>query len=203
MCIQMPFWINTSSYFIQDWWFKTLYLKKRVNVPDPIQVSNTSHHRHPISQKGKDVSNCHKSSLEGYVQLWFPSPTQIRQTSFSLSPRVWVGDLLLCNLAWAQLPEDSRNATSFKRIGCEVGASHPMNLQIGGLASDKWKIEWTVSPRMEIWRWPVATVTVGKILPGPDHSLFTIQTTTNNKQILCRNSDKNTDTEQKKKHTTK
>lgn len=69
---------------------------------------------------------------------------QIRQTSFSLSPRVWVGDLLLYNLAWAQLPEDSRNATSFKRIGCEVGASHSMNLQIGGLASDKWKIDWRI-----------------------------------------------------------
>ena len=75
MCIQMPFWIKTSSYFIQDWWFKTLCSKERVNVPDPIQVSSTSHHRHPIPQKGKYISNCHTSSLEGYVQLWFPSPT--------------------------------------------------------------------------------------------------------------------------------
>ena len=122
----------------------------------------------------------------------------IRQTSFSLSPQVWAGDLLLYNLAWAQLPEDSRTMlTSFKNIGREVGASHSMNLQIGGLASDKWKIQWTVL-RMEIWQWPVATVKVCKIRPGPDHSLFPIETRTKNKQILSRNSDKNTDTEQNK-----
>ena len=124
---------------------------------------------------------------------------QIRQTSFSLSQRVWVGDLLLYKLAWAQLPEDSRNATSFKRIGCEVGASHSMNLQIGGLASE----DWMNSPRMEIWRWPVATVKVCKIRPGMDHSLFTIETRTNNKQILSRNSDKNADAKQNKQQTTK
>ena len=201
MCIQMPFWINTSSYFIQDWWFKTLYSKERVNVPDPIQVSNTSHHRHPISQKGKYVSNCHKSSLEGYVQLWFPSQTNPPNLLFPVPSGMswWPATVQfgVGPVAW-RLSQCYVFQKNWLWSGC-FALDEPANWRLG-----QWQMkDWLKNPRMEIWRWPVATVKVGKIRPGPDHSLFTIQTKTNNKQILSRNSDKNTDTEQNKQQTTK